>query len=323
MRALIRTGPNKETLSLDTSHPEPSPTSYPNSYIIQTKATALTRGELAWPEPLIPEVPVPGFDFAGIIQSAPLTPGPKVFKVGDEVYGLGFPFSEKGSARDLTTMDERELSIKPKGLSWEQAAAVPLSALTAWQALFTHGKLNPPGQGGNAGKRVLVTAASGGVGIWLIQLARLAGVEVTGTCGPSNVDFVSSLGANVVLDYTKTDFAKWATSESNQHQFDLVVDCIGGQTLPEAWKCAKQGVIVVSVAEPPEGKRPAEGVAADVKGVWFIVEANREQLIRITEMIEQGKCRGEIDRVYALEEWKEAFERLEGGHARGKVVLKL
>jgi NADPH:quinone reductase-like Zn-dependent oxidoreductase len=321
MRALVRAGSSK-TLMLDTTHSEPTNNDFPNSYIIKVNATALTRGELAWPEPLEPDTPIPGYDLAGIVTAIPSTPVSKAYKIGDEVYGLT-SFGRKGNARELTVADEREINFKPKNLTWEEAATVPLSALSAFQSLFVHGKLNSPGTGGNEGKRVLVTAASGGVGIWAVQLAHQAGINVVGTCGPTNVNFVKSLGADTVLDYTKTDLLTWVNEDPEHRGFDLVVDCIGGQTLTDAWKCARQGGRVISIAEPADSKKPKDGSAEGVQSVWFIVESDRVQLGQITNLIEQGKCKGQIDRVFALEQWKEAFERLEEGHAKGKVILRM
>jgi NADPH:quinone reductase-like Zn-dependent oxidoreductase len=283
----------------------------------------LTRGELTWPEPLEPDIPVPGYDFAGIVIAAPTTSVERAFQPGSEVYGFTFPFSRKGNAREITVVDERGITLKPKTLSWEEAASVPLSALTAWQGLFVHGRMSPPGTSSNAEKKVLITAASGGVGIWAVQLAHLAGIEVVGTCGPSNMGFILGLGADTVLDYTKTDLVDWMGEDQEKRRFDVVLDCIGGKTLTEAWKLVKKNGIVVSVAEPPDLKRPGAGVAEGVNGVWFVVEADRGQLGSITELIEQRKCKCQVDRVYELEEWREAFGRLEGGHARGKVVLRM
>jgi len=321
MRALTRTGPSKN-LSLDTAHPKPTPDDFPNDYIIQVKATTLTRGELTWPEPLESEIPIPGYDLAGVVVAVPRTPGPKAYQVGDEVYGLTNPYKQ-GNAREFAAVDERELALKPKNLNWEEAAAVPLSALSAYQGLFVHGKLDAPGEGANGGKRVLVTAASGGVGIWAVQLAHEAGVNVVGTCGPSNVDFVKSLGADTVLDYTKTDLLSWINEGPENRNFDVVLDCIGGKTLTASWKCARNDGKIVSVAEPADAKKPSHGVAEGVQGVWFIVEANRGQLEQITNWIEQGKCRSQVDQAFELEDREEAFERLEGGHARGKIVLRI
>jgi NADPH:quinone reductase-like Zn-dependent oxidoreductase len=103
----------------------------------------------------------------------------------------------------------------------------------------------------------------------------------------------------------------------------VVLDCIGGQTLTDAWKCVEKDGKIVSVAEPADSKKPSDGVAEGVQGVWFIVEANRSQLEHVTNWIEQGKCRSQVDRVLELEDWDEAFERLEEGHARGKIVLRI
>jgi NADPH:quinone reductase-like Zn-dependent oxidoreductase len=319
MRAVTRTGDPK-VLSLDTNHPPPSAAEYPECYIIRTKATALTRAELTWPEPLLPDIPVPGFDLAGEIISVPTDPGEHSFKPGDEVYALT-TFSWKGNARETSIGHENELALKPKNLSWEEAATVPLSALSAYEALFVHGKLNTPKKGTNPKKRVLVTAASGSVGVWGIQLAREAGLEIVGTCGTSNVEFVKSLGAQTVLDYTKTSLLDWVSEDLEARGFDVVFDCIGGQTLTDSWKCARRGGKVISVAEPPDPKKPTDGVADAVEGVWFIVKANGPALAEVTSLIEEGKCKPVVDSVYTLEQFKEAFDRLEGGHAKGKVVL--
>lgn len=324
MRALIRTGDSK-TLTFTSSFPEPTSTEYPTAYIIRTKATALTRSELTWPEPQQPKIPVPGFDLAGTIISTPLTGGPHAFKPGDEVYALS-TFTWQGNAKEVTKATEDELAIKPKTLSWEEAASVPLSALSAWQALFVHGKLAAPGADAalkNKGRRFLITAASGSVGIWGVQLAHVVGAEVVGTCGPSNVDFVKSLGADTVLDYTKTNLLEWVSEDRDTRGFDVILDCIGGQTLTDAWKCARKGGKVVSVAEPPDPERPTEGIADDVQGIWFIVVPNGQELTHITGLIEEKQVKSVVDSVYDLEEYEKAFERLEGGHAKGKVVLRI
>lgn len=323
MRALIRTRPSKE-LKLDLTQPEPTSDDHPDHYLIHTKAVALCRGELTWPEPLDAPggISVPGFDVAGIVLACPKKSTHSGFKPGDEVYARLNPYI-KGSARDITIAEEHELALKPRNLNWVEAAAVPLSALTAYQGLFVHGKLQAPGRGNNHGKRVLVTAASGGVGIWAIQMAHEAGAHVFGTCGPTNVDFVKSLGADVVLDYTKTDILNWVRGDPSRREFDLVLDCVVGASLTNAWKCTRKDGIVISVAEPAEPKKPSDGVAQGVASVWFIVDANQTQLQEITEMIEKGVYKGQVDSVFALEQWQEAFERLEGGHAKGKVVLQL
>ncbi|KAK7193117.1 hypothetical protein DPSP01_007542 [Paraphaeosphaeria sporulosa] len=323
MRALIRTGDKSpETLTLDPNHPEPTPNDHPECYIIRTKACALTREELTWAEPKGPDAPVPGLDLAGEIISAPQSQGEHKFKPGDEVYALT-TFTWKGNARDITVAHETELALKPEGLGWEETASVPLSALSAYQGLFVHGALKPPKEGKNTGKRVLITAASGGVGLWGVQLAHQAGADVVGTCGTSNVDFVKSLGVDTVLDYRKVDLLEWVSVDRAARGFDVVLDCIGGVTLTDAWKCAREGAKVVSVAEPPNPKRPEDGVAEGVLGVWFIVEPNGAQLAEVTDLLEQKKCQAVVDSVYELAQFEEAFKKLEEGHAKGKIILKV
>jgi len=325
MRAVIRTGEPK-TLTYTTDLPEPTRAEYPEAYIVRVQTTALTREELTWEEPLTASVPVPGFDLAGTIISTPTKQDqPPRFKPGDEVYSFSI-FGWQGNAKEVSVILEHELALKPKNLSWEEAASVPLSALSAYQGLFVHGKLKSPASNetqSNRGKRVLITAASGGVGTWGIQLAHLAGTEVVGTCGSSNVEFVKSLGADTVLDYRKTNLLDWVQADKESRGFDVILDCIGGQTLEDAWKCVKKGGLLISVAQPPDTKKPADGVADGVKSIYFIVEPNGSQLAEITPLIEQGTCQAVVDSVYSLEEYEKAFERLEEGHAKGKVILRL
>ncbi|CAI6338486.1 unnamed protein product [Periconia digitata] len=323
MRALVRAG-DKTTLAFDPNHAEPTTSQHPDCYLIRPKASAICRDELKWPEPLTPDIPVPGLDVAGEIIATPMTTTetPK-FKVGDEIFALT-THTWVGNAREVSVAHERELASKPQNLTWEEAASVPLSALSAYQGLFVHGGLSTDDNRNN-GKRVLITAASGGVGIWGIQLAHQAGgvTELVGTCGTANVDFVKSLGAGIVLDYRKTTLVDWVHEDWDARAFDVVLDCVGGDTLSGAWTCVREGGRVVSVAEPPNGKKPADGVRAEVEGVWFIVKPNGQQLVDITRWIEQGRCRAVVDSVFELEQFREAFARSEGGHAKGKVVFKM
>ncbi|KAF2263500.1 hypothetical protein CC78DRAFT_553988 [Lojkania enalia] len=273
MRAVIRTGEPK-TLTFVTDHPEPTPSEWPESYIIRTHATALTRDELTWSESLIPKIPIPGFDLAGIVLATPKTldHNANAFKPGDEVYSFT-KSSWQGNAREISTAVEKEM------------------ALSARQALFILGKLRPEFtvQSSNSRVRVLAIAASGSVGIWGVQFAHLVGTEVVGTCGPSDADFAKSLGADIVLDYQKAN----------------LLEC----TLEDVWKIATKSGQVISVAEPPEAKK--------------LSEANGKQLTQITGLIEQEKVNGVIDSVFGLEEYKASFEKLQGGHAKGKIVPKV
>lgn len=140
---------------------------------------------------------------------------------------------------------------------------------------------------------------------------------------------VSSLDVRVVglevdemLDYKVTVLKKWVGAEEEQ-RFDIVLDCVGGKTLEDAWTCVKDGGLVISVAQPPGTKKPTEDARKDVRSVWFIVEPNGQQLGEIVRLVEDGKCKGVVDSVWEIENWEKALERLNGGHTRRKVVLKL
>ncbi|KAF7166918.1 hypothetical protein CNMCM5623_000455 [Aspergillus felis] len=214
-----------------------------------------------------------------------------------------------------------DLARSPQNLSWAESSAIPLSAQTALQALFVQSGIGELGDAAWKGKRVLVTAASGGVGIWVVQLARLAGATVIGTCGPRNVEFVKSFGASEVINYRERDLKEWGQRMGNQ--VDLVVDCIGKKSLEDAWWCVKDGGILISIFQPPEQVQPEECKRKNVQNLFFIVSANRADLEEVTKLVEEGKCRGVVDSVWPLEQFEEAFKRLDDGHARGKIILDL
>ena len=310
--------PKARTLTIQ-DLPVPAPRGSSPEHLLRVHAVALTNGELAWPEPAAVARPIPGYEVAGVVVSAP---GGSPFQPGAEVYART-AFECPGNAREYSIATTAELGRKPSTLSWEEAATVPLSALTAWQALFVHGGFTAPGDGdgdANAKKRLLVTAASGGVGIFAVQLARWAGVgNVVGTCGPANVGFVKALGADEVLNYRVFgNLAKWGGEK-----FDLVIDCVGGETLSQAWTCVKDGGSLIGIAMPPDLKKPTQVVAGTVHSIFFIVEADGKQLERVTELIEAGKLQTAFDSAFPLGNYDEAFAKVNGGHARGKVVLQL
>jgi NADPH:quinone reductase-like Zn-dependent oxidoreductase len=184
------------------------------------------------------------------------------------------------------------------------AAAVPLSALTAWQALFEHASLV-------VGQTILIHGGAGGVGVFAVQLARWAGAHVIATASARNRDFLRELGADEFIDYTTTRF------EDVVHDVDFVFDLVGGDTLQRSWQVIKRGGTLVSVVSP----RPAfeEAKAHDVHAVWFVVEPNREQLIQIGELIDAGKLRPIIDAVFPLSQARQAYEQGTKGHTRGKL----
>jgi NADPH:quinone reductase-like Zn-dependent oxidoreductase len=308
------------TLKL-TSHATPVPLL--SQYLISVKATTFTAGELLWPEPNSLSDPIPGFDIAGTIlqiPTVPPAPNQTYFALGTRVYGLT-SFSRRANARGISIAEHDELAPIPAGLDFPVAASIPLSALTAWQVLFKHGELIPR-EGANTGKRVLVTAAAGGVGVWVVQIAAWAGAHVTGIAGAGNAELVRQLGASEVLDYKTTSIKEWVAADARR-QFDLVLDAVGAKALPEYWTAVKTGGILESIVQPPESLKPSEGVNDDVKGLFFIVEPNGQELETLGQLVQQKKIRPMVDSVWRFEDFQKAWKRVLDGHVSGKVVLQV
>lgn len=301
------------------------PTPSPTEHLLRVHATTISAGELFWWRPEEFNESVPGVDVAGEIVSSP--PGSR-FRPGDHVYART-QFPRPGAAREYTTVLEHEPALQPSNLTAVEAAAVPMSAETAWQALFVLGGLSAPENGkkpeGNASKRVLMTGASGGVGTWVVQLAKAAGLYVVGTCGPWNKELVLGLGADEVLDYSTIGPKAWAAADETR-KVDLAVDCVGKTSLEEVWTAVKDGGLVLTIAPAPgyaQPQRPSNGAGKDVTGLFFIMTENGAQLERCTKLIEAATCRPVIDSVWKFDEWEKAVEKVNGGHARGKVVLRI
>ncbi|KAF7586650.1 hypothetical protein BBP40_008519, partial [Aspergillus hancockii] len=218
MRALLQ--PNiQETRLILTTHNIPIPDLTTDEHLLRVHAVSPCANELNWLKyftPPKPRSPIPCYDIAGTVLKAPEN---SPFCVGDEVYART-NYIRPGCAADYAIGVTSELAHRPKHLSWAESAAIPLSAQTAWQALFVQSGIGSFGDAAWKGKRVLVTAASGGVGIWVTQIAALAGATVIGTCGSKNVEFVRGLGASEVIDYRSADLGAWGKEEGNQ--VDLV-----------------------------------------------------------------------------------------------------
>jgi NADPH:quinone reductase-like Zn-dependent oxidoreductase len=297
-----------------------------NEHLIKVYATAPCAGELLWaknfPSIMSPDrVAIPCNDLSGIVVTAP-TDSP--FQPGTEIY-TRTPAARTGNARDFTIALTEELALKPKNLSWVEAASIPLSALTAYQALFTQGGLalgwkDEASRISNSEKRVLVDAGAGGVGVWIVQLAKAAGVkDIMAIVGPDNIDFVKSLGATEVINYRSQSLG--AFIKAGGEKVDLAIDMLGGQALADCWTAVRKGGILVSIRESPSGQKPKEGVAKDIRDSFFIMEPYGWQLKDVADLLERGDARPIVDSVFKLEQFKEAFVRLDTGHARGKVMI--
>jgi NADPH:quinone reductase-like Zn-dependent oxidoreductase len=237
------------------------------------------------------------------------------FKSGDDVYGTC-----EGSFAEYACARADRLARKPANLSFEQAAAVPISAATALQALRDKGQVRP-------GQRVAIVGAAGGVGSFAVQLAKVFGAHVTAVCGPTKADLVRSIGADDVIDYTREDFA------DGSRRYDLVVDTAGNRSLSHLRHALTPGGTLVIVGG--EGGGPWLGIVGRIFGAMFVAPFVKqklralsaterpEDLEYLTTLIEAGTVTPVVDRTYPLREASDAIRYLEKGHARGKVVISV
>ena len=257
-----------------------------------------------------------GRDLAGEVVAI----GPDVtkFKVGDAVFGVG-----PSALAEYSLAAERRLAHKPAGVSYEQAAAVPVAAITALQGLRDHGKVQP-------GQKILINGASGGVGTYMVQLAKVMGAEVTGVCSGRNVELVRSLGADHVVDYTQEDFTKQAV------QYDVILDNVGNRDLGDLRAVLAPAGRLVGIGAmqgkdatwgfwivPNIFKRAAAATFSDQRFESFMAEVLAPDLEHIAALMAQGKVRSVIDRRYPLAEAPAALRYLREGHARGKVIVNV
>jgi len=269
-----------------------------------------------------------GHDVAGVVVRI----GPRVrqFKPGDEVYSRPDDF-RIGAFAEFIAIKETSLAIKPKALTMEEAASIPLVGLTAWQALIEKANLKK-------GQKVFIQAGSGGVGTFAIQLAKHLGAFVATTTSMANVDWVKRLGADIVIDYKKDDF------ENILHGYDVVLNSQDSETLAKSLSVLKPGGKLISISGPPD---PAFG--EEIRAPWFVksimrllssgirrkakrsnvsfsflfMRANGGQLREISALIDSGSIRPVVDQVFPFESTREALNYVETGRAKGKVVIKM
>lgn len=289
----------------------PRPLLEPGDALVRVYASGITPTELNWDETYetcngadrLPSIP--GHEFSGVIEALENEPNADV-RVGDAVYGLT-SFCRNGTDAEYVAVRAADLAPKPKTLDHTQAAAVPLSALTAWQALFDHAHLKH-------GQRVLIHGAAGGVGTFAVQLAHWEGAYVIGTASEKDFDFLRQLGADELIDYKKVQFEE-ATSD-----IDVVIDTIGGETQERSWSVMRPSGTLICLVGPVSQEKAAQH---GVRAVFFIVTPSRHQLIKIAELIDSGILRPIISETFSLDKAKEAFERGLRGGKRGKLVLRV
>ena len=310
--------------SVDTWHQDriAPPTIADDEVLIRTHAAGLDRGtwHLMTGKPYALRLvfglrgprknPVPGLDVAGTVVAV----GAEVsaFSVGDEVFGIS-----KGSFAEYAAAKASKLAHKPADLTFEQAAVVPVSSMAAWQAVHDAGRVE-------AGQRVLVIGASGGVGSYAVQLAVAFGAEVTGVASTAKLDLVRSLGATHVVDYTREDW-------SDRGPFDVIIDIAGNPSLSRLRRAlTPSGTAVLTGGE--EGDSLTGGMGRQLRGLLlsrfvgqrltgFIPKERGSDLAQVAELIEAGRVAPALDRTYPLADAPEAMRRLEDGEVRGKVAI--
>lgn len=245
-----------------------------------------------------------GRDLSGTVESS--GEGADAFQQGAAVYAL-LGGIDRGSYAEYVILKHGEAAPKPGRLSHVEAAAVPLAALTAWQGLFDHGQLQP-------GQTVLIHGGSGGVGHFAVQFAKVKGATVLATVSGLNRDFVRDLGADRPIDYQTERFDEIAKD------VDLVLDLVAGETRERSWAVLKPGGVLVSaLGEPSQEKAKAVGA----RGVGYRAQPNVSQLIEIGRLLDAGKVRVVVAETHPLTEARQAQERLEQDHVRGKIVLRM
>jgi NADPH:quinone reductase-like Zn-dependent oxidoreductase len=312
----------------------PVPRVGPNGVLVQVHATSvnpvdwkLRRGLLDAVRPVVFPV-MWGCDLSGVVTE--VGPAVTLFKPGDEVYGYKDGYVGKtfrGTYAEFAVAPEKSLAAKPKNLSHEEAAAIPLTALTAWQALLGQGKLKP-------GQRVFIQGGAGGVGVMAIQIAKAFGAYVAVTASTRNQDLLSELGANEPMDYTRD------TIGDNHQKFDLVLDGVGKSVWAGSLRRLRFGgqlvTLTVPIPQEPAGKlkffstaiagMAAGNLRALLGGKRLLmtqVKPRGGDLEKITALIEAGKIRPVIDKVFPLEQIADAHRMSETGHVRGKLVVRV
>lgn len=303
LRAHVRGGP--EQLVYERA---PAPTAAPGEALIAVNAAAITFAELSWElewttrEGRDRTPVIPSHELSGVV--AGLGPGVAGLVPGDEVIGL-VDFDRDGAAAEYVAVPVANLALKPKSLSYAAAAALPLGALTAWQALKDQAVLRP-------GERVLVQGGAGGVGSFAVQLAASIGGRVTGTGRGADREYVRALGAE---QYVSVDSEPPGQPGGG---YDVVIDTVGGSVLDASYSLLREGGRLVTLGAPADPKRAARH---KLRAIFFVVTPDAHQMALLAAMAEEGKIRAVVGQTFPLAEGRKAFESRRGARPPGKTVL--
>ncbi len=293
-----------EVLQFEETHrPEPGP----HQVLVRVHAAGVNPADWKIREGKFGQVPFPsvmGSDFSGEIEA--LGPDVTEFRVGELVFGS--VADESGSYAQYCLAPVLHIAEKPKEIDHLHAAAIPVPAMTAWQALFDQAKLA-------AGQKILIHAASGGVGGFAVQFAKWKGAHVIGTASGPNAALVRSLGVDEFIDYRSTRF------EDVVRDADVVFDTIGGDTQERSWKVLKKGGVLVSIVQPPSEQMAKEH---NVRGIFMREDtARNDELSEIAKLVASRQIKVNVETILPLRDARKAQELSQTGHARGKIVLSI
>ncbi|KAL4779778.1 hypothetical protein BJX76DRAFT_339893 [Aspergillus varians] len=316
--------------------PLPKP-STPGEILLKIKASTIIRDTLTWPETYTHEYTTPGNDLSGVVIDVFGDDPNSTFKPGDAVFGM-LPADQPGSWAEYAIVSETSIAHKPTILTWEEAAAAPLSGMTAYEALFLHASVPVPGNEeavrnwkregrldpDSSRTKLLLTGAAGAVGVYLVQLARLAGLHVTAATRSNerNAEFLRELGVDDTIEYAALH------TPAHESIYDIVIDTVGGQPLVDAWACIKGKGSLVSVDSSSFNfveEHATRGIAREgVKALFFIVQGVREGLDALAHFAQLGILRVFVLDTYPLEKVQEAYDRANGRlTGRGKIILRI
>jgi len=298
MYAMRATGPDPARL---TGERIPVPEPGTGEVLVEVHATAVTAYELTWPDtwPVIP-----CHDMSGVVVES--GGGVTDWPPGAEVYGL-VGFDRPGAAAEYVTVPAADLAARPVAANHEEAAALPLGALTAWQALHDHAEVQP-------GQHVLVHGGAGGVGAYAVQLAAAHGARVAATASARDRDFVAGLGAAEVIDYSDR-------FEDQVGDVDVVIDPVGGDVLARSWPVLRQGGILVAIADEPD---VAQGGRGDVRATYFVVRPDGSQLRELAALVDHHQLRPTVALTFELRDLPAAFRaQQQRPRPPGKVVVRV
>lgn len=298
-------GPEVMKVVDDAPRPEPEA----GQVLVHVRAAALNPFDIKVREGLVrsmAELEFPailGGDVAGVV--AVVGEGVDGFTVGQEVYGQANALGGNGSFAEYTPVRADQLASKPKSIDFNMAAALPLAATSAYQALVDH-------MGLQAGQKILIHGGAGGIGSLAIQIAHHLGAYVASTASTDNLEFIKNLGADEAIDYTTTDFANVVKD------FDAVYDTVGGETYRKSFTVLRPGGVLVSMIGPVD---EALAEQHEVHAIAQFTQTTTERLNKIAELVDAGALQVQIDRAFPISEVSDAFEHLKNGRPRGKVVI--